>query len=127
MPKKSAAENKPANITAAFLAKQIAGIEKELNVYSNTTKTTDRLSTGVLVFDWTAGGGLTLFGSIAGQEASGKTTNCIHALASSLKLNLPYVGLWDAEGTVNIDYASSIWKPFGLNMKAIKIATMYQI
>lgn len=105
--------------TAAYYAKQIDGIEKGLSVFSNTTKTADRLSSGVLVFDWTAGGGLTLFSAIAGLEASGKTTLCTHALASSLTNKLPFTGFWDAEGTLNIDYATEIWRPFGINMQEV--------
>lgn len=102
-----------------FLAKQVDGIEKNLSVFSNTTKTTDRLSSGSLVFDWTAGGGFTLFSSIAGLEASGKSTTCFHTLASALNAKLPFVGFWDAEGTLNIDYASEVWRPFGINMQTM--------
>lgn len=67
---------------AAFYSKALDKVEKETRIYSNNVTFVDRLSSGILVYDWVNGGGI-LPGmcSIAGPEASGKTTTEYHVQA----------------------------------------------
>lgn len=103
---------------AAFYSKALDKVEKETRIYSNNVTFVDRLSSGILVYDWVNGGGI-LPGmcSIAGPEASGKTTTEYHVQASGILANLPINAFWDAERTLNPKLAGRIWDPFGLDFK----------
>lgn len=104
---------------AAFYSGALDDVEKKTRTYSNSLTFTKRLSTGILVYDWITGGGI-LPGmcSIAGPEASGKTTAIYHSQASAINAGYAFNGFWDAERTLNPQLAGRIWEPFGLDIQA---------
>lgn len=117
-PKDKVESAAPKNVLAAFYSKGLKKIEKETKIYGSSINYADRLSSGVLCYDWICGGGLLPgFTSMSGEEQSGKTTLVYHSEASAILQGMPFTAFWDAEGTVSPKYASSIWKPFGLDLK----------
>lgn len=104
------------SLMSEYYSRHIDQVEKKLNLYSNTSKAVDPISSGTLVYDWLCGGGVSLFTSIAGEEQSGKTTTSFHIGASALREELPFVSFFDAEGTLNTEYAGNIWRPFGVDI-----------
>jgi hypothetical protein len=106
---------------SAFYAAESKSIENDLTLVSNTIKEPDRLSTGVLVLDWISGGGkVPGLVIVAGEEASGKSTQLFHSVAQSHGvLKLPTTKLWDGEGSTSVKYAGNILQPFGLDLKAL--------
>lgn len=113
-------ETKTLDPRAAFYAKQLETVEKDLQLVSNSVVDPDRLSSGVLCIDYVFGGGFIGIGSLAGEEGSAKTTSVYHTLGvAKANLNLPYVGFYDAEGAISTKYSGNIWKPFGLEVKEL--------
>jgi len=105
-------------VRAAFYAKQLETVEKDLQLVSNSVIEPERLSSGVLTVDYIFGGGFIGLVSIAGEEGTAKTSICYHTLAiAKAKLDLPFVGFYDAEGAISPKYTENIWKPFGLDLK----------
>ena len=106
---------------ALFYAKESKEIENDLTLVSNTIKEPERLSTGVLVLDWISGGGkVPGLVIVAGQEASGKSTQLFHTVAQSHGVfKLPTTKLYDAEGSTSPKYAGNIFEPFGMDLKKL--------
>jgi len=68
-----------------------------------------RLSTGMLTVDLIMGGGLVPgMTTIAGMEASGKSTLMMSALRSAVASSIPIIHYLDAEGSVDPRYTTSI-------------------
>src|SRR5271168_2375936 len=68
-----------------------------------------RLSTGMLTVDLIMGGGLVPgMTTIAGMEASGKSTLMMSALRSAVASKIPIIHYLDAEGSVDPRYTTSI-------------------
>lgn len=106
---------------AAFYAKKLIKVENALHLVSNSVVEPERVSTGSLQLDWVFGGGLMPgMSSVAGEEASGKTTAVYHTLAQShAVLHLPYVGFYDAEGAISPKYSGRIFKSYDLDIKKL--------
>lgn len=104
-----------------FLANQSVPIENDLQLVSNSIIEPRGLSSGILNLDWIFGGRyLPGMYSIAGEEQSGKSTDMFHSLANAFAVQrLPYVGVWDAEGSVSPKYTGNIWEPFGMDVKEL--------
>lgn len=106
------------NTFAAYYSGALDVVEKSTRIYSNNLTFTQRLSSGILVYDWINGGGvLPGFCSIAGPEFSGKTTTIYHMQASAILMGFGFNGFWDAERTLNPKLAGNIWTPFGLDLE----------
>jgi len=120
-PRNEVVELTRAQKMALFYSKESKGIENDLTLVSNTIKEPERLSTGVLVLDWISGGGkVPGLLIVAGEEASGKTTQLFHSIAQSHGvMKLPTTKMWDAEGSTSPKYAGNILSPFGLDFKTL--------
>jgi RecA/RadA recombinase len=94
---------------AGFYSQLTKQIEIKQHIITAEMSARTRLSTGILVMDLLFGGGiLPCMIQISGLEASGKTTLLLHVLRSALKNAIPWIGLWDAEGSITEKYANSI-------------------
>lgn len=92
-----------------FYSDRLDSIEKQYSLSSGNMEKGDRLSTGMLVVDLIHSGGFAPHGmvSVAGPEASSKSTLSTHIFGSALKSNI--ISLYfDAEGSLDPDYSSSI-------------------
>lgn len=117
--KTAALEEVPVASALMFYSDVLDSQEQKARLSSNSLRYLDPLSTGVLCLDRALGGGLyNTFASIAGPEASGKTTSCYHAMSTSIR-TCSFTGLFDAEGTLNPDYASNVFRPFGIDFKSM--------
>lgn len=101
----------------AFYGKQLDLIERKSRMPSNSMRYLEPLSTGTLQLDRALSGGWhNVFASIAGQEASGKTTAMYHGMANALRIpEIKYVLHIEPEGTLNTEFASNVFSQFGLN------------
>jgi RecA/RadA recombinase len=110
------------NIISNIYAGIAGAIEKTQHIHTAEMEGRERLSTGVLVMDLMMNGGLlpTMI-QISGPEQSAKTTFILHVLRSALLHRVPWVGLWDAEGTIVKNYADNILLDFDLNDLVSKI------
>lgn len=99
------------------LGSQMNSLEKEFRISGASMIPPDsRMSSGLLVVDLIDGGGYTggMY-SIAGREASGKSTLTMVGWAQGLVNGLPLIGEWDAEGSVGPELTGSIFKTYGLD------------
>ena len=105
------------NILADAYKTTLDGIEKRRGTGSRSDLIHySRQSTGMLVPDLLFGGGLVPgMTSISGMEASAKSTLTYHLLSNSVASGVPLVVQWDAEGSSDHNYMTSIWKQANLN------------
>ena len=100
-----------------FYGSQLKKIEAKTRITPNAAKYLDPLSTGLLSLDWVMNGGIyNGMCTALGTEGSGKTTTVNHIIASSIKNELAFSLFFDAEGTLNPELASNIFKPFGVSL-----------
>lgn len=105
---------------SAFYGSILDAAEKATRMASNSLRYLDPLSTELLQFDRALSGGFfNVFGSISGQEGSGKTTLIYHGMSSSIKHQVNFCQFIDAEGTLNADFASNVFAQFGLNFREL--------
>lgn len=103
-------------LVSDFYSGMLDKIERTTRMPSNSMRYLDPLSTGLLTFDRALSGGLrNAFASVAGEEQSGKTTLCYHALAQACRSQTIMNGFIDAEGTLNETFAANVFSPYGLN------------
>lgn len=84
---------------------------------SNSLRYLEPLSTGMLQLDRALSGGWhNVFASIAGPEASGKTTAIYHGMATALrKPQLKFCLHLEPESTLNVQLAGNVFNQFNLN------------
>lgn len=105
------------NPGVAFYGKQLDAVEKQVRMPSNSLRYLEPLSTGMLQLDRALSGGWhNVFASIAGPEASGKTTAMYHGMATALrKPELKFCLHIEPEGTLNTEFAGNVFSQFNLN------------
>lgn len=114
--KKDKAALTTSSAASIYYGSLLDSLEKTNHIYSNSAKYLSPMSSGVLVIDWILGGGLrNSFISVAGPEASGKTTQLMHQLASAQANKIPFTIMVDAEGTLNPEFAEHIFNIYGLS------------
>jgi len=112
----------PSNRLAAvsFYSGRLHSVEQATRMVSNEAKYCDPLSLGILTVDWVMQGGVpNVMASVAGEEASAKTTLCNHLMANCVKSESLFTLFIDAEGTLNPKYASSIFRPYGVDLNSL--------
>ena len=102
---------------SAFYGKVLDLVERKTHMPSNSLRYLDPLSTGLLQLDRALSGGWhNVFASIAGQEASGKTTVMYHGMANALSQEeIKFVLHLEPEGTLNTEFAGNVFSQFNLN------------
>jgi RecA/RadA recombinase len=105
------------NAGVMFYGKVLDLVEKKTRMPSNSLKYMEPLSTGMLQLDRALSGGWhNVFSSIAGPEASGKTTAIYHGMANALRIpELKFCLHIEPEGTLNTEFAGNVFSQFGLN------------
>jgi RecA/RadA recombinase len=116
---------------ATIYSKRVDAMEKQFSLTSAEMSIPDRLSTGTLVNDFVTGGGLVAgtMVQISGKEGSGKSTTCMTSLGSAINAQIPIIGYWDAENSLNDPrYAKAILKkePSSIFFGKDRAARLYQ-
>lgn len=97
-----------------MLSAEYDALEIKYEMVAGSTHSLDKVSSDSLALDLVTGGGFTPTGinQMAGFEAAGKTTTILHTLGRALtERRIGYVGVNDAENTVDIPYLEGIFGP----------------
>jgi len=97
-----------------LLSAEYDALEVKYEMVGGSTHSLDKVSSDSLALDLVTGGGFTPTGinQMAGFEAAGKTTTILHTLGRALtERNIGYIGINDAENTVDIPYLEGIFGP----------------
>lgn len=110
----------PSVFKANFYSGILDAAEKATRMASNSLRYLDPMSTEMLQFDRALSGGFfNCFGSIAGQEGSGKTTLIYHGMSSGVNAGINFVNFIDAEGTLNETFAGNVFAQYNLNFREL--------
>jgi RecA/RadA recombinase len=118
--KPDAKTNHRLNLVSLY-SKNLDSMEKQTRLVSNSMKYLNPLSSGTLCVDMIFGGGIfNQMMVVDGMSGAGKSTLSNHFIASAIKNELAFAVFFDAEGSLNPDLASSIFKQYGVDLDMLK-------